>query len=280
MQHQHTAPLAARQLEPEVMDGPDLDPQVHEHALAGLARLNRWAGSARIVRGEIGALLARRPGPATLLDVACGAGDVALALQADARRHGWPLTVRGCDRSPVAVAHAMRAARAAGTAGAAGTVGAGTARTARTARTVRAASAASAAGAAGTSDAASAGPQFFVADALAGPPLPAADIVTCSLFVHHLDEAGAVALLARLSAASRHLLLVTDLRRTRAGLALASVAARLATRSPVVHADAPASVRAAFTPDEARQLAQRAGLRDAVVSRVFPQRWLLRWSPA
>jgi SAM-dependent methyltransferase len=235
------AALAARECRPELMDAPDLDPVAHDGALDGLARLNRWAGSARILAGPIARLLAqgaaRGAAPLTLLDVACGAGDVPLALHATARRRGWALTIRGCDRSPVAVGHAASAAARAG-----------------------------------------ADLRFFVADALAGPPLPAADIVTCSLFLHHLPDAGAEALLARLAGCARRLLLVADLRRNRAGLALAATAARLASRSRVVHADAPASVRAAFTPDEAAALARRAGLHGASVRRVFPQRWLLSWS--
>jgi len=72
---------------------------------------------------------------------------------------------------------------------------------------------------------------------------------------------------------------VCDLRRTRAGLALATLASRMATRSAVVHADAPASVRNAWTPAEAAALAARAGLSGARVRRAFPQRWLLEWSP-
>jgi SAM-dependent methyltransferase len=229
------------------MDRPDLDPAAHEAALAGLARLNRWARSAGILARPLAESMARAGAdsagraaarcPLTLLDVACGAGDVPLALAALAQRRGWPLAVRGCDRSGVAVAHALRRAQAAGIAA-----------------------------------------DFVVADALSGPPLPQADLVTCSLFVHHLDEPGAVALLARLAAATRRELLVADLRRTTAGLALAFCAARLLTRSPIVHADGPASVRAAFTPEEALGLARRAGLHGARVERVAPQRWLLRWS--
>ncbi len=233
------ASLAVRDLRPELMDSPELDPVQHEHALAGLARLNRWARSAAIVRRPIAQLVARSSGPLTLLDVACGAGDIALALHADSRRRGWPLTIRACDRSALAVGHGARAAAAAG-----------------------------------------ADVTFFLADALGGPALPVADIVTCSLFVHHLDENQAVVLLHRMRVASRRLLLVTDLRRSRAGWCLAAGAARLATRSPIVHADAPASVRAALTADEAVALARRAGLHGAQVRRVFPQRWLLSWSPA
>lgn len=50
------------------------------------------------------------------------------------------------------------------------------------------------------------------------------------------------------------------------------------SRSPVVHFDGPASVRAAYTPAELRALADQAGLAGATVRPVFPCRMLLTWS--
>src|SRR5205807_92137 len=41
--------------------------------------------------------------------------------------------------------------------------------------------------------------EFFVGDALEGPSLRGYDAVTCSLFLHHLDEDQAVALLRRMA---------------------------------------------------------------------------------
>ena len=72
-------------------------------------------------------------------------------------------------------------------------------------------------------------------------------------------------------------LVVVDLRRTAMGLALAYLASRVATSSDVVRYDAPASVRSAYTPEEALALAERAGLRSATVRRVWPQRYVLEW---
>jgi hypothetical protein len=66
-----------------------------------------------------------------------------------------------------------------------------------------------------------------------------------------------------------------DLRRTRRGLWLAELAARTLTRSPVVRADGPASVRAAFTIAEVTALARRSGLGCVRVRRSWPQRWTL-----
>ena len=126
--------------------------------------------------------------------------------------------------------------------------------------------------------AAAAGVQFFVHDALSGPPPDGFDAVVCSLFLHHLDEDQAVNFLGRMAATAGRLVLVSDLERSRAGLALARLGTRLLSASPVVHVDGPRSVEGAFTPDEVRSLAGRAGLRGATVVRRWPCRYLLAWA--
>ena len=126
-------------------------------------------------------------------------------------------------------------------------------------------------------EAAGATVRYFAADALAEPLPTGFDIVTCSLFLHHLSGDSAVTLLARLAAATERLVLVNDLARGRWNSGLVWCAARLVTRSRVVRTDGPLSVRAAFTPAEARELARRAGLVGAEVSGRFPCRWLLSW---
>lgn len=103
------------------------------------------------------------------------------------------------------------------------------------------------------------------------------DVVCCSLFLHHLDEFAAVGLLRRMADAARHLVLVNDLVRSRIGFAMAWMGCHFLTRSPIVHVDGPRSVRAAFTPDEVRALATRAGLADVQLTRHWPERFLLRW---
>jgi SAM-dependent methyltransferase len=122
---------------------------------------------------------------------------------------------------------------------------------------------------------------FFVHDVLAGPPLPPADAVTCSLFLHHLAEDDARALLRRLARPDDPegpaVVLVNDLERSWPGLLLAHVGTRLLTRSRVVHFDGPCSVESAFTLGEAQRLAERAGLSGVRVTRRWPCRWLLEW---
>lgn len=120
--------------------------------------------------------------------------------------------------------------------------------------------------------------RFFVHDALNGSPLSGYDAVMCSLFLHHLDEEQAVAFLRRAAGITEHLVLVNDLERSRAHLALAHLAVRLLTTSDVVHVDGPRSVLGAYTRAEALALAERAGLHGAVVAWRWPFRYLLSWS--
>lgn len=111
-------------------------------------------------------------------------------------------------------------------------------------------------------------------------PLPRDfDIVTCSLFLHHLTNEDVVTVLKSLKRHCQSLLLIDDLLRTRRGLMLAWIGSRLLSRSHVVHVDAPRSVRAGWTVAEMLDLCQLAGLDSAAISRHWPERFLLRWSP-
>ncbi len=218
------------------MDRPDLDPSLHERALASLARLNRWAGADRILWPAIRDLAASLPErPIRVLDLAAGAGDVPIALWRRARRRGLRVEFTGVDLSPRAVEFARRRAR--------------------------------------SSDAAI---DFRQCDVLSDDlPGGGCDVVMCSLFLHHLDETQALRLLERMLAASNRLVLVSDLRRSVAGLWLTHLAARLLTTSPVVRLDGARSVRGAFTLDEAASLARRAGWAPFRIQPVWPFRFLL-----
>jgi SAM-dependent methyltransferase len=116
--------------------------------------------------------------------------------------------------------------------------------------------------------------RFFVHDAVHGGPLPGYDAAVSSLFLHHLEEDEAVTFL-RLMADTGRLVLVNDLERSAPNFAMVYAASRLLTRSRVVHVDALLSVEAAFTPEEALKLAERAGLTGATVVRRWPCRFLL-----
>jgi SAM-dependent methyltransferase len=228
--------LDQRQRQPEIMDEPGLDPTRHDLALRGLARINRWSGSARILWPPLASLARRLARPVRVLDLAAGAGDVPVRLWHKARRAGLALEIEGCDRSAVAVDHARARAKQAG-----------------------------------------ASVDFAIRDVLAEPLPRGFDAVVSSLFLHHLDEREAGDLLGKMAAAAERLVLVNDLSRSRTGLFLAHVGTRLLSASDVVRVDGPLSVKAAFTPAEARALAERAGLRGATVMRRWPCRWLLTW---
>mgnify|MGYP003652369239 CR=1 FL=1 len=95
----------------EEMDKEDIAPEALEGALASLMRINVIGNGAGIFWPEIRALLeARVPskGPMRVLDIGCGAGDLAQKLETRARKRGYDLAVDGCDFSPVAVAMAQR----------------------------------------------------------------------------------------------------------------------------------------------------------------------------
>ena len=104
------------------------------------------------------------------------------------------------------------------------------------------------------------------------------DLITSSLFLHHLATDDAAVLLRRMGRATRHGLLVQDLRRTRLGYAFAWIGLHTLTSSDVARIDGLRSVRAAFSMDEARTLCTAAGLPSASVERVWPQRFAIRWT--
>lgn len=103
------------------------------------------------------------------------------------------------------------------------------------------------------------------------------DAIVSSHFLHHLDGNCAVQFLQKISEASNRLVLIQDLRRSVSGFVFAWLGSRLVTRSPVVHADAPQSVRAAFTMEEVRELASRAGLSNYRVTGHMPFRYVYEW---
>lgn len=222
------------------MDQPGLDPAEHAAALRGLGRINRLSRSVSALWPPIARLAREREQPGELLrvlDLACGGGDVAVALARRAEKEGLGVRVAGCDVSPTAVALARRRAEAGG------------------------------------SDVA-----FFECDVLAGPLPEGYDVITTTLFLHHLDEAQAVDLLRRMRLAAGRAALVDDLVRSRWGHALAWAGCRLLSGSRVVHHDGPVSVAAAFTLAEVQALAARAGWERATLTRHWPQRYLLAWN--
>jgi len=122
--------------------------------------------------------------------------------------------------------------------------------------------------------------RYFTLDAIREELPGDYDVVTCSLFMHHLDEEDVVGLLYKMRAAARRMVLVSDLSRNRAGLRLAWLGTRLFSRSVVARVDAVISVCAAFTIEEFSGLAEEAGLEGASIRRCWPHRFLLQWRRA
>jgi 2-polyprenyl-3-methyl-5-hydroxy-6-metoxy-1,4-benzoquinol methylase len=229
--------FGVRRREPEIMDQPGIARQPHIQALRGLARLNRFSRSAAILWPSLRDL-ARRVTPRPLRVLDLATGGGDIPIQ---------LFHRACRESlPVVLEACDRSEQALEHAR-------------EQARRYRA------------------DVRFFAWDALAGPLPCSYDAVVSSLFLHHLGEDEAVVVLRHMAGAARQMVLVNDLRRGRLGWLLAWLGTRLLTRSPVVHTDGPLSVAAAFTCDEARELAARAGLDGATVVPRWPFRFLLSW---
>jgi ubiquinone/menaquinone biosynthesis C-methylase UbiE len=82
----------------ELMDESQ-DPIVLDRTLHDLAAVNRWLGGVRAVRTAIEPWL--RPGRTlSILDIGCGGGDVALAIEVFARNSGTPTAITAVDSNP------------------------------------------------------------------------------------------------------------------------------------------------------------------------------------
>ncbi len=105
------------------------------------------------------------------------------------------------------------------------------------------------------------------------------DAVICSTFLHHFTDQEAEHILRKMTAAARGRVVVVDLARSRLNWWQVWLATRMFSRSGVVHFDGPQSIKAAFTPREVRQLAERAGLKNIRLRRSWPCRFVLTGEP-
>lgn len=233
--------MRPRALQPELMDDPGIDPDAHVAALRGLSRLNVVSNAAGpIARAIRESVLAAGAAPPSTLSIL----DVAT----------------GSGDLPVSLGRFMKAQGLAAELHACDI-----SQTALDTTRDR-------------SERAGVAVHIHRIDVLKDP-IPEVDVVTCALFMHHLDEDDAIRALERLSRAARRLLVVSDLCRGAAGMLAARVVPRLLTRSRVVHVDAVRSVQGAFTLPEFESIVDRAGLSHANLRRIFPARMLLRWQP-
>lgn len=235
----------------ELMDDPSLATADHLHALSALARINAFSGTAPQLAAAIRRLTAPAlplDRPLEIVDVACGGGDVTLALARrlarQQRRQGRAgsqvaITLTGIDLSPRAIDRARDlAAQARG---------------------------------------ADCAPVAFAVRDVVADGCPACDVAATSLFLHHLDDADAIRVLQSLAAAARIGVVVSDLLRSRAGLVLAMLGTTVLSSSRVARVDGPLSVRAARTLPEYRNLFDHAGLHGAVIRRTWPERAVITW---
>lgn len=238
MMAREPARLGIRRRRAEIMDGPGLEVAEHDRALAGLARVNWVCGSSRVLWRALRPVVASTGGKRMrILDIASGAGDVAIGLWRRARRAGIRAEVLGIDISPTAIAHATR-------------------RAARHHAEVR----------------------FAKKNALRDDLPDGFDVITSTLFLHHLADPDAAMLLSRMAEAARRAVLVYDLTRGRFCYWMANLGTRALSRSEVIRRDAGWSVESAFTIPELRRIAKRAGLADATIEPRFPGRMLLTWT--
>jgi len=103
------------------------------------------------------------------------------------------------------------------------------------------------------------------------------DMIMSTLFLHHLDEDDALAFLREGAAKARDRLVIQDILRGRLSYWFARVGTRLLLLNDICRLDGRTSVEGAFTLAEARELAMRAGLKDAEIVPRFPFRYLIRW---
>lgn len=119
------------------------------------------------------------------------------------------------------------------------------------------------------------------ADALRLPyPDHSFDVALLSLALHHFAPDDAIRVLRQMGRVARTALVVSDLERSRMGLAGAWLVGNLLTTNRLTRNDAPLSVRRAYTAPEALALAHAAGWHGARVRRTVPFRFLLTGRPA
>jgi 2-polyprenyl-3-methyl-5-hydroxy-6-metoxy-1,4-benzoquinol methylase len=230
--------LTRRSLEPELMDEPGVGRESLTRALRAIERLNRVSLAARRVWAPIARLARSRGAGRPLRVLDLASGGGYLAIEIARRAARDGLAVEVSGSDLNPTSVEFARSRA---------------------------------------RASGAAVDFFQVDCLSDE-LPAGyDVLTSTLFLHHLTQREAARALAAMGRAARRMVLVNDLVRCRAGYVLARVSTTLATRSPMVRFDGPRSVERAFTLGEARELVAQSGLEGARVTPAWPFRMLIEW---
>lgn len=232
---------SVRDLKPELMDDPNLDPILHAQALRGLKRINRISRTESQLAKRIREIVRERKlTKPRILDIGCGGGDVITGISRHLLAAGIEPQLSGWDMSSTAISQARSLAQ------------------------LRRVSV-----------------NFEQRNIFEYSPHTSEfqdnefDIVYCTLFLHHMDEASSIELLKKMRNLAVHSAIVSDLKRTELGWLMAYIGCRLLSRSPIVHYDGPQSVRAAFQPAEAAALAKQAGWETTQLKSQWPQRYFL-----
>jgi 2-polyprenyl-3-methyl-5-hydroxy-6-metoxy-1,4-benzoquinol methylase len=106
--------LGERNLTAELMDDPDLDVRSHQKALRGLGRINAVTRPHRLLVKKILKLGSALKRPISVLDLACGSGDLLCAIGIAASRMNVPVHLTGRDITSVAIEFAEKRAIACG----------------------------------------------------------------------------------------------------------------------------------------------------------------------
>ena len=251
---------------PELLDTDCGTPAEIAGSISDLRLINRWFGGVATTRTLI-QTVARKTGSSefSLLEVAAGDGSLAQEVGASLQRSGIRLNITLLDR---AASHLPSFPNSNGN-------GKLSSRDARVGRTLLSDAFDFAPGA-GSEDqhqnqdqkrrtrvSDPHDPPVFgsalVADALNLPFSDSAfDLVSCSLFIHHLSPEHVITFAKEALCVCRHAVLVNDLIRHPFHLALVYAGMPL-YRSGITRHDAPASVRQAYTVEEMREFFQQGG---------------------
>jgi SAM-dependent methyltransferase len=220
----------------EWMDEPDADPGEIRRSLRFIRRINRLLGYTRATLRHLEQFSRHwRPGQRIdLIDFATGSADIPRAILKWARPRGFDVRIVGVDLHFQTAHTAAHPARS----DEPGCL------------------------------------RIVQADVLRLPFDPGSfDYALTAMFLHHLDDDAAVAVLAAMNKVARRGIIAADLLRDRRAYRWIRLLSRFST--PMVRHDGPASVAQAFTRPEVMALRDRAGLEYAKYCDHFGHRFVL-----
>jgi len=223
---------------PELLDEGKASIEEAHRSLADMRRLNRWLFGIWATLAPIEARICTLPKPVTVVAVATGSGQMAQRLAAWSAREWQAVRVIGVD---LVLMHLQNAA-------------------------------------VWNQREHTPNVQFVGGNGLQLPFADqSVDVITSSLFLHHLDEVALGQFFGECRRVARRGIVMSDLWRHWLPFVLYQTLEPLLVRSPVTRYDGRASFRRAYTPQEMQTIAQRT-LPGVSVNLNFPSfRWVLDW---